>query len=296
MKRRTFLASIAAASAAAAQPARFAAAAQAAPRVERRGRVKQALFRNVFGDPNMSFDDQCRIAADLGCAGFDLIPIQDWPTLRKYGLAPTMAGAGPVTYQGGEIHRELHDELESKMKAYIDEVVKGGCSKIITVGGQRKGMSYAEGADNAVVFFNRIKSYAEDKGMTICLENMNTRYPDNVLGRPDQICDHVAWGIEVCKRVNSPSVKMLYDIYHAQVMDGNLCATIADNIAWIAHFHTAGVPGRHELDNSQEINYRFVAQTIAGLGFTGFVAHEYRPQPGHDPMQVLRQVLDVMDV
>ena len=79
-------------------------------------------------------------------------------------------------------------------------------------------------------------------------------------------------------------------------MDGNLCATIADNIAWIAHFHTAGVPGRHELDNSQEINYRFVAQTIAGLGFTGFVAHEYRPQPGHDPMQVLRQVLDVMDV
>jgi hydroxypyruvate isomerase len=190
----------------------------------------------------------------------------------------------------------VHDDLEPKLKAYIDQCVDAGCSKIITVGGQRKGMSYAEGADNAVAFLNRIKSRAEQKGVTICLENMNTRYPDNVLGRPDQICDHIGWGFDVCKRVNSPSVKMLFDIYHAQVMDGNICATIKDNLQWIAHFHTAGVPGRHELNETQEINYRFVAQTIADLGFGGYIAHEYRPSPGRDPVEILKQTLDIMDV
>jgi hydroxypyruvate isomerase len=270
--------------------------AQRQTRVQRKGRIKQALFRNVFGNPDMAFEDQCRIAADLGCVGFDLIPQQDWPTLKKYGLVPTMAGAGPVTFADGLIHKEVHGDLEPKLKTYIDQCVAGGCSKIITVGGQRKGMSYAEGADNAVAFLNRIKPYAEDNRVTICLENMNTRFPDNVLGRPDQICDHISWGFEVCKRVNSPSVKMLFDIYHAQVMDGNLCANIRDNLAWIAHFHTAGVPGRHELDDTQEINYRFVAKTIADLGFSGYIAHEYRPGPGRDPIESLRQSLDIMDV
>src|SRR4051812_41478283 len=295
MQRRDFIATVAAAGVVAAHPAALGAA-QTTQKVARKGRVKQALFRQVFGQTTMSFDEQCRIAADLGCHGFDLIGPQDWPTLKKYGLVPTMAGAGPVTFPDGVIHKEIHDKLEPAMKAYIDQCVEGGCPRIITVGGQRKGMSYAEGADNAVAFFNRIKSYAESKRVTICLENMNTRYPDNVLGRPDQICDHVAWGFDVCKRVNSPSVKMLYDIYHAQVMDGNVCATIKDNLQWIAHFHTAGVPGRHELDDTQELNYRFVAKTIADLGFAGTIAHEYRPTPGKDPLEILRRTLDLMDV
>jgi hydroxypyruvate isomerase len=294
MQRRDFLASLAAGASVAASS--IGEAAQGRPKVVRKGRIKQALFRNVFGTADMAFDDQCRIAADLGCVGFDLIGPADWPTLKKYGLIPTMAGAGPVTFPDGLIHKEVQDQLEPKLKGYIDQCVEGGCPRIITVGGQRKGMSYAEGADNAVAFLNRIKSYAEDKHVTICLENMNTRYPDNVLGRPDQICDHVGWGFDVCKRVNSPSVKMLFDIYHAQVMDGNICATIKDNLQWIAHFHTAGVPGRHELDATQEINYQFVAKTIADLGYTGYIAHEYRPTPGRDPIETLKQTLDIMDV
>jgi hydroxypyruvate isomerase len=105
------------------------------------------------------------------------------------------------------------------------------------------------------------------------------------LGRPDQLCDHAAWGFQLCKRVNSPRVKMLFDIYHAQVQDGNVIATIRDNIQWIAHFHTAGVPGRHEIDDTQELNYHLVAQTIAELRFAGYVAHEYRPTPGRDPIK-----------
>jgi hydroxypyruvate isomerase len=295
MERRTFLTTVAAAGVAATRPDTMVAA-QTSQKVVRKGRLKQSLFRQVFGQAVTSFDDQCRMAADLGCVGFDLIPPQDWPTLKKYGLMPTMAGAGPVTFPDGLIHKEVHDQLEPAMKTYIDQCVAGGCSKIITVGGQRKGMSYAEGADNAVLFLNRIKGYAESKRVTLCLENMNTRYPDNVLGRPDQICDHVGWGFEVCKRVNSPNIKMLFDIYHAQIGDGNVCANITDNLQWIAHFHTAGVPGRHELDDTQELNYRFVAKTIVDLGFSGYIAHEYRPTTGKDPIEILRRTLDMMDV
>ncbi|MEO8259794.1 MAG: TIM barrel protein [Acidobacteriota bacterium] len=294
MQRRQFLATVAAAGVAAAQSPAL--NAQGQPKIQRKGRLKQALFRQVFGQTTMSLDDQCRIAADLGCVGFDLIGPSDWPTLKKYGLIPTMAGAGPVTFPDGLIHKEVQAALEPKLKAHIDLCAEAGVTKIITVGGQRKGMSYAEGADNAVAFLDRIKSYAESKRVVICLENMNTRYPDNVLGRPDQICDHVSWGFEVCKRVNSPSVKMLFDIYHAQVMDGNVCDTIKDNLPLIAHFHTAGVPGRHELDDTQELNYRFVAKTIVDLGFTGYLAHEYRPTPGKDPIEVLKRTLDLMDV
>jgi hydroxypyruvate isomerase len=296
MQRRKFLTNVAAAGVAIAHSPAIAAAAQVQPNIQRKGRLKQALFRNVFGMTTMSFDDQCRVAGELGCKGFDLIPVQDWPTLKKYGLIPTMGPTGGVTIPDGLIRKELHDQLEQSMRMTIDQCAAAGCPNLITVGGQRRGMSYAEGADNCVAFLNRIKGYAETKGVTICMENMNSKFQDNALGRPDQICDHVAWGFDVCKRVNSPRVKMLFDIYHAQIMDGNICDNIRENFQWIAHFHTAGVPGRHELDESQEVNYRFVARTIVDLGFTGYIAHEYRPTPGKDPLEVLRQTLTLMDV
>ena len=298
MRRRDFLATVAAAGVAGVQRQPNVQAQTQAPiqpKVQRKGRIKQSLFRNVFGMTNMSFDDQCRVAAELGCKGFDLIQPQDWPTLKKYGLIPTMGPTGGVTIPDGLIRKELHDSLEKSVRANIDVCAAAGCPNMITVGGQRRGMSDAEGADNCVAFLNRVKAYAEDKGVTICMENMNSKFEDNALGRPDQMCDHVKWGFDVCKRVNSPRVKMLFDIYHAQIMDGNLCDNIRENFQWIAHFHTAGVPGRHELDETQEIHYRFVAKTIADLGFTGYIGHEYRPSPGRDPMESLRQALDIMD-
>ena len=160
----------------------------------------------------------------------------------------------------------------------------------------RKGMSYEEGAANCVAFFHRVKAHAEDKSVTICMEVMNSKFSDPLLGRIDQICDHLAWGVDVCKRVNSPRVKILFDIYHVQIMDGNVVQNIRDNFQWIAHFHTGGVPGRHEIDETQELNYRYIAQSIAELGFTGYIAHEYRPAPGHDPLKSLDRALEIMDV
>ncbi|PWU07875.1 MAG: hydroxypyruvate isomerase [Terriglobia bacterium] len=284
MRRRNFLAAAAAVSVAAAQPA-----------VPRKGRLKQSAMRVNF-DPKMPFEDVCREAARLGAKGMDLIPIQDWPTLRKYGLIPTMGPTGGVTFESGLIRKELHDGLEKSMSAALDDCSKNGCPNMITVGGQRKGMSYEEGADHAAALLNRVKARAEDKGVTICLEVMNNKFDDPALGRTDQICNHLAWGVDVCKRVNSPRVKLLCDIYHVQIMDGDVCHNIQQNFQWIGHFHTGGVPGRHEIDDTQEINYRFVAKTIADLGFTGYIAHEYRPTPGRDPIQDFAQAIEIMDV
>lgn len=301
MRRREFLAAVGAAGVVAGArpsaqaPVEKSAAGTPAP-VRRKGRIKQALFRTVFGmNPAMSFDDMCREAARLGCVGFDLIAPQEWPTLKKHGLVPTMAPMSFASIQEGLIRKETHEAAAAKLRELVDTCAADGCHNIITLGGQRKGMSYEEAADACVAFMNRVKPYLEEKGVTLCLENTNSRYPDNVLGRPDQVCDHAAWGFDVCRRVNSPRVKMLFDLYHAQVQDGNVVATIKDNIQWIAHFHTAGVPGRHEIDASQELNYRFIASTIADLGFTGYVAHEYRPSPGRDPLKSLAEAIEIMD-
>jgi hydroxypyruvate isomerase len=272
-----------------------AASAQTNPPPKRTGRLKQSVTGFPF-DPKMPLEDRCREAARLGCVGFDLIGPKDWPTLKKYGLIPTMAPPAGVTFENGIIHPETHDQFLASLGAAIDECAAAGCPNIITVGGQRRGMADAEGADHAVAFLNRIKSRAEDKGVTICLEVMNSKLKDPGLGRIDQICDHISWGIGVLKRVNSPRVRLLCDIYHLQIMDGDVTRHIQENFPWIAHFHTGGVPGRHEIDETQELNYRFIAKTIADLGFSGFLAHEFRPTPGRDPMESLQQAIEIMTV
>jgi hydroxypyruvate isomerase len=289
MDRRSFLATLAAGAAASAgaQPAG----------VRARGRIKQALMRFAFGpSPKLTFDEMCREAARLGYVGFDLIGPQDWPTLEKHGLLCTMAPALGVTIRDGLIRPELHPAIERSMHEEIDLCAASGCPNIITVGGERRGIGYEEGKDHCVRLLNRIKAHAEDKGVTICMEIVNSKYKDPEYGRADAIFDHLAWGADVCRRVNSPRVKILFDIYHVQIMEGDVCANIREYFPLIAHFHTAGVPGRHEIDETQEINYRFVANTIAGLGFTGYVAHEYRPTPGRDPLESLRSTMEIMDV
>jgi len=152
-------------------------------------------------------------------------------------------------------------------------------------------MGDAEGADNCVAFLNRVKAQAEDKRVTICLELLNSK-----VNHKDYMFDHMAWGIDVVSRVNSPRVKILYDIYHAQIMDGDIVRTIRDHIQWIGHFHTGGNPGRHDIDESQELNYRFIAQAIVDLGFNGYLAHEYTPIEGSDPVAVLNKALETCDV
>ena len=204
---------------------------------------------------------------------------------------------GPATFQDGLIHPELHDAMEKSMQRHDRPMrAPAGARTSSPWADSAKGMSYAEGADNCVAFFNRLKAQAEDKNVTVCMEVMNSILTPDTLGRLDQICDHVAWGVDVVKRVNSPRVKILFDIYHVQIMDGDICRNIQQNIQWIGHFHTGGVPGRHEIDDTQELNYRFIARTIVDSGFTGYLAHEYRPAEGRDPIRSLNQALGIMDV
>lgn len=264
---------------------------QPEPAPVRKGRIKQAAFVQNF-DQSLSFDEMCAEAASLGMKGFDAVPSQSWPILRKHGLIPTLAypNVTPPPFTDGIGRSEHQDEMVRLAHAEIDLCAEHGCPTIPFVGGQRRGVSYEQGADNCVGFLNRIKAHAEDKGINLCLEIMN-KYD-----RPDQFCDHVAWGLEVCRRVNSPHVKLLFDVYHVQITDGDICRTIRDKIAWIVHFHVGGVPGRHEPDTTQELNYRFIAQTIADLGFAGYVAHEWTPSPGRSPGQSLAQAVEILDV
>jgi hydroxypyruvate isomerase len=271
-----------------AAPAQSAAGTQAPPR---KGRIKQGVTRGVFGRGAV-LEDSCREAARLGIKGFDLIGPADWPTLKKYGLVPSMYPGGP----GGTIavalnRKENHERLAALMHPAIDEAAANGVPNIITFSGNRNGMAEAEGADNCVAFLNTIKAHAEEKQITICMEYLNSK-----VNHKDYMFDHIAWGVDVMKRVNSPRVKILYDIYHAQIMDGDIVRNIRDHFQWIGHFHTGGNPGRHEIDDTQELNYRFVMQAIAELGYTGFVSHEYTPTQGHDPIPTLEKAIEICDV
>jgi hydroxypyruvate isomerase len=286
MLRREFISSLAGGAAAAA----FAQTPSPAP-IKRKGRLKQGVTRGVFAR-NMSLDDCCREAARLGCKGFDLLGPADWPTLKKYGLVPSMNAAGA----GGSIpdalnRKENHDKIEKTLRAAIDEAAANGVPNVITFSGNRRGMDDREGADNCAAFLNRLKAQAEDKNVTICMEYLNSK-----VNHKDYMFDHIAWGVDLMSRVNSPRVKILFDIYHAQIMDGDIARNIRDNFKWIGHFHTGGNPGRHDIDDSQELNYRFIAQAIVDLGYTGYLSHEYSPTEGHDPIETLNRAIEICDV
>jgi hydroxypyruvate isomerase len=262
---------------------------QATP-AARKGRIKQGVTMGVFGR-GVALEDACREAARLGIKGFDLRGPADWPTLKKYGLVPSMYPGGPGgTIQVGPSHKDTHESLIPKMHAAIDEAAGNGVPNIIALSGERRGLPDNEGADNCIAFFNAVKAHAEDKQVTICLEYLNSK-----VNHKDYMFDHIAWGVDAMKRVNSPRVKILYDIYHAQIMDGDIVRNIRDHFQWIGHFHTGGNPGRHEIDDTQELNYRFIMKAIADLGYTGFVSHEYSPSQGHDPIVELEKAIEICD-
>jgi hydroxypyruvate isomerase len=231
----------------------------------------------------------CANAVKIGIQGIDLVGPEDWPTVKKYGLIPSMLMPGGGTIPDGLNRRENHDAIEQQFRSGIDKAATAGVPNIITFSGNRRGLPDQEGLENCVVGLNRIKTLAEEKGVTVCLELLNSK-----VDHKDYQCDHTAWGVDICKRVNSPRVKLLYDIYHMDIMEGDLIRTIRNNIQWIGHFHTGGNPGRHELDDSQEINYRAVAQAIADLNFQGFFSHEFVPV--RDPLQSLRDAVELCTV
>jgi hydroxypyruvate isomerase len=249
---------------------------------------------SVWTGSKASFEERCKILARIGFKGVDLPTAQQVPILTQNGLTPTMMVGTGTSFQNGLIRKELHDQIEQATHAGIDVCASVGCPVLIALPGERRGMSREEGADNAVAILNRVKGYAEQKNVTLCMENTNSKIAADQ--RTDQVFDRVAWGLDVCKRVNSPRVKILYDIYHAQIMDGDITRTLRENIDHICHIHVAGVPGRLEIDDTQELNFRFIAKAIADTGYTGFVAHEWRPSAGDDSVKGLERCFEIMNV
>lgn len=189
--------------------------------------------------------------------------------------------------------KENHDEMEKLLSATIDDSAANNVPNIIVFSGYRStgGMSDQEAADNCVTFLKRIKSRAEDKGVNICMELLNSK-----VNHRGYIFDHVEWGVDVMERVDSTRIGFLYDIYHAQIDDGDVSRTIHNHFKFMKHFHTGGVPGRWELSDDQELNWRYIAKVIADLNYEGFVGHEYSPMPGSDPAACLKQAFEIFNV
>jgi hydroxypyruvate isomerase len=250
------------------------------------GRLKQSLCRWCYA--KIPLDDLCRHSAEMGLSGVDLVEPADWPTIRKYGLVPTIT-QGDAKIPDGWNRKESHDRLEAEIRARIVRAADAKVPNVITFSGNRQGMSDEEGKENCVVGLKRIAKFAEDKGVTICMELLNSK-----VNHKDYQCDHTGWGVDVIRGVDSPRVKLLYDIYHMQIMEGDIIRTIKENIQYIAHFHTGGVPGRHELDDTQELQWRTIAKAIAELNYQGYIAHEFLPTK--DPMASLRQAVELCTV
>lgn len=261
---------------------------QTAP-VKRSGRIRQSVSRWCYKE--IPLEQLCQYAAQIGLQAIDLLSADDWEVPKRYGLICSMGYAGGGEIPNGFNRLENHDKIEENFRKSIPLAAKAGVPNVITFSGNRKGMSDDQGAQNTITGLNRVKKIAEDHGVTICLELLNSK-----VNHPDYMCDHSAWGAQVMQAVNSPRIKLLYDIYHMQIMEGDLVRTIQKNIDWIGHFHTGGVPGRHELDNSQEVQWDGVMRGIAATNFRGFVAHEFVPAKGHDPLTALRQAVDLCDI
>jgi hydroxypyruvate isomerase len=258
-----------------------------AARVPRKDRIHQSVSRWCY--EHIALEQLCEQAALIGLHGIDLLQPADYEVPLRYGLRCTMGYAG-----GGEINKGLnrtenHAAIEAGMRQFIPQAARARVPNVITFSGLRDGLSDEEGARNTVAGLRRLQPIAEDHGVTINIELLNSKRDHR-----GYMCDHTAWGVRVVSEVNSPHVKLLYDIYHMQIMEGDLIATIRDNARWIGHFHTGGVPGRHELDETQEIQWAAVMRAIADTGFAGYVAHEF--VPSRDPLQSLAAAVAVCDV
>jgi hydroxypyruvate isomerase len=285
LTRRTLLKSSLAGVAAMGLPSSAAGAGAVVP--ARKGRIHQSVSRWCYS--HIPLDQLCSYSASIGLKGIDLLQPEEYDIPRRYGLICTMGYAGGGEIANGLNRTENHSSIEQAFRTGIPRAAKAGVLNVITFSGNRRGMSDEEGARNTITGLNRVKRIAEDHRVTICIELLNSKRD-----HPDYMCDHTAWGVQVVKEVNSPSVKLLYDIYHMQIMEGDLMATIRNNSEWIGHFHTGGVPGRHELNHTQEIQWDAVMRAIADAGFRGYVAHEFVPTG--DPLVSLLEAADLCDV
>ena len=253
-------------------------------RVATKGRINQSVSQWCYG--KWSLDELCQVCQKLGLKAIDLLGPESFATVKKYGLAVSMVNSHSLT--NGIADKKYHDECLARLREAIDATSEAGFPNVISLSGNRRGIPDDVGIENAVEVLKKIAGHAEQKKVTICMEYLNS------VGHKDYMFDHMAWGVEVCKRVGSDRVKILYDIYHAQIMEGDIIDTIREYKDYIGHYHTGGNPGRNEIDDTQELYYPAIIRAIAETGFQGYVAHEFVPK--RDPLESLTYAARICDV
>ena len=254
----------------------------------KKGRLKQSVSYWCY-QRNFKLPEFARIVADMGLTAIDLLQPNEWEVVKSFGLTCSMGYAEAAKIPDGLNNKANHDPIVKGLEKAIPMAAKMGVPNLIAFFGNRRGISDAEGIDNCVMGLNRIKKVAEDNGVTICVELLNSK-----VDHKDYQGDHAEFGVKVIKAVASPRVKLLFDIYHVQIMDGDIIRTIRNNHEYIGHYHTGGIPGRHEIDDTQELNWAAVCRAIVDTGYSGFVAHEF--VPSRDPLKSLGEAIVLCDV
>ena len=253
-----------------------------------KGRINHSVCKWCY--PKIQLEDFCKAAKEIGLKSVELLEVQDFPTLKKYGLTCAMVTGVPGMIPHGLNRLENHDKIVEFMEKAIPSCADFGAPNIICFSGNRDGQDDEKGIENCAIGLKRIMPVAEKHKVTVCMELLNSR-----VNHKDYQCDTSKWGVELVKRVGSERFKLLYDIYHMQIMEGDLIATIRKSYESFGHYHTGGVPGRAEIDDSQEINYPAVMKAILDTGFKGFVAQEFVPKR-EDKIASLKQGVQICDV
>jgi len=253
-----------------------------------KGRINHSVCKWCY--PKIDLEDLCKAGKEMGLSSIDLVEVKDFPTLKKYGLTCAMVTGVPGMIPHGLNRLENHDKIVAFFEENIPACADFGAPNTICFSGNRAGMSDEQGMENCAIGLKRIMPVAEKHKVTVCMELLNSK-----VNHKDYMCDYSNWGVELVKRVGSERFKLLYDIYHMQIMEGDVIATIKKYNKYISHYHTGGVPGRNEIDETQELNYPAIMRAILETGFKGYVAQEFVPKR-EDKIASLSQGVHICDV
>lgn len=263
-------------------------AAEAALSANLKGKVNHSVCRWCYN--SIPLEDLCKAATNIGLTSIELTGPDEWPVLKKYGLTSAMPNGAGMGIEKGFNDPRYHDELVASYEAIIPKVAKAGLNQIICFSGNRNGLDDEKGIENCAIGLKRLMPVAEKHKVTIVMELLNSK-----VNHKDYQCDKTPWGAALCEAVGSERFKLLYDIYHMQIMEGDVIATIKKYHPYISHYHTGGVPGRNEIDESQELYYPAIMKAIVDTGFKGYVAQEFIPKR-EDKIASLKQGVEICDV
>lgn len=253
-----------------------------------KGKINHSVARWCFSD--FDIETLCVEAKKIGITGIDLVGPNDWPILKKHNLVSTMCNGAELNLVDGFNDQKFHEQLIKNYTEMIPLVAKAGYKNLICFSGNKRGKTDEEGWNNCVLGLQKLIPLAEKHQVTLVMELLNSK-----IDHKDYQCDKTSWGVELAKRINSENFKLLYDIYHMQIDEGDVIRTIRENHKYIAHYHTGGVPGRNEIDETQELNYSTIMKAIVATGFTGFVGQEFIPKQ-KDKIASLKKAIEICDI